>query len=584
MMVSRLLTGSLQKRRALSGLVAAVLLFAMLFTAGVGYFAVTNKDTVLQDQANQSAQYSQQQASLEQLSFSVHPCSTGISSCTYYPNTLVLNITNTGGVASTIVSIFATYQGENAFQASLPTFPTAPEFLSGSYSPSVADLNVSLPVSVPVGSSTGSMMGCPVPTGAHVVHAGGSCNVDLLAPLAAAGAFTQSKPLLISVLTAAGNTFTTQYPSPPLSHFLTIKNINEVTNTQVNDVNVVTSVTVTQSVVSSISIGCLGCTEYVAAGGNGLILQLEAGPSPASDGDTITVTGTVLDYYPTPVTGVTVTLSTSPTGTASATPIGPCTVAGGSQTTSITTVTTGFIPTAKFTCSFTAVAGNEGGTITFLGYASGVTSGAPVTSSQSSSNPVQVGITFSIGPWSVGYYYFDFTSQTPSSDQTKTPVSVLCADGSNTYCLSPYTPNSYVAIYAKVTNTYTTALTLLPQSYLEFISPSTDVDFYIVSGPTYGSSPSFTPYTCTELPPSAPTGSCLTLQPGHSATIAFAAHLSGTPEWEWGSSTSILSSNGGWFSTPAGTTVQIILDYSFLGSSGYEVHAVNLPFQGVYIG
>ena len=580
MMLSRLLKGSRRRRRAVSGLVAAVLLFAMLFTAGVGYFAVTSKDTALQDQANQSAQYSQQQASLEQLSFSVHPCSTSIASCTYYPNTLVLNVTNTGGVASTIVSVFATYQGENAFQVSFPTFPTAPEFLSGSYSLSVADLNVSLPVSVPVGSSTSSMMGCAVPTGAHAVHAGGSCNIDLLAPLAAAGTFTQSKPLLISVLTAAGNTFTTQYPSPPLSHFLTIKNVNEVTNTQVNDVNVVTSVTVTQSVVSSISIGCLGCTEYVAAGGNGLVLQLEAGPSPASNGDTITVTGTVLDYYPTPVTGVTVTLSTSPTGTASATPIGPCTVDGGSQTTSITTVTTGVIPTATFTCSFTAVSGNEGGTITFLGSASGVTSGAPVTSSRSSSNPVQVGITFSIGPWSVGYYYFDFTSQTPSSDQTKTPVSVLCADGSHTYCLSPYTSNSYVAIYAKVTNTYTTALTLLPQSYLEFISPSTDVDFYIVSGsPTYVSSPpSYTLYTCTELPPSPPSGSCLTLQPGDSATIAFAAHLPGDSVWEWPGSAS------SWFTTPAGTTVQIILDYAFQGSSGYEVHALNLPFQGVYIG
>jgi hypothetical protein len=135
-------------------------------------------------------------------------------------------------------------------------------------------------------------------------------------------------------------------------------------------------------------------------------------------------------------------------------------------------------------------------------------------------------------------------------------------------------------MYAKVTNTYTTALTLLPGAYLELISPSTDVDFYLVSGsPTYGGSPSFTPYTCTEVPPAPPTGSCITLQPGDTRTIAFAANAtSGNIGWEWGSSTS------SWFTTAAGTTIQIILDYSFQGSHGYEVHALNLPFQGVYIG
>jgi len=579
MIVSRMEIVYLRKRKAVSGLIAAVLMFAMLFTAGVGYFATTSRNTVLQEQANQSAQYSQQQASLEQLRFSIHPCSLAVPSCTDYPNTLVLNITNTGGVASTVVSIFANYQGQNAFQINPPTFSSAPVYLSGSYSSSVADLNVSLPVSIPVGSSTSSMMGCAVPTGANVVTPGGSCNIDLLAPMAALSTFTQTKPLLISVITAAGNTFTTQYPSLPLGHSLTIKNINQVTNTQVNEADIITSVTVSQSVVSSISIGCLGCTDYVASGGNGLILQLVAGPSPASNSQTITVTGTVLDYYPTPVTGVTVSLSTVPSGTASATPAGPCTVVGGSQTTtSITTIATGVIPSATFTCTFTAVSGNQGGTVTFLGVASGVTSGQTVSSSQSSSNPVQIGITFSVGPWSVGYYYFDYTAQTPSSAQTKTPVSLLCADGSHTYCLSPYTTNTYVAIYAYVTNTYSTDLTLLPQSYLELISPSTDVDFYMISGsPSYGSSPSFTPYTCSEVPPSQPTGSCITLQPGQSTTIAFAADLAGDSGWEWGGSTS-------WFTTASGTTIQIILDYSFLGSSGYEVHALNLPFQGVYIG
>ena len=584
MNASRLAVASLGRRKAVSGLIAAVLMFSMLFTAGVGYFAVTSRNSALQDQANQSAQYSQQQASLEQLSFTVHPCSPTVSSCAYYPNTLVLNITNTGGASSTVVSIFATYLGVNAFQSAPPAFPTAPEFLSGSFSSSVADLNVSLPISIAVGSSTSSMKGCAHPAGAYPpgpVNPGGSCNIDLLAPLAAINTYTQTKPLLISVLTASGNTYTTQYPSPPLSHSLTIKNINEVTNTQVNGVDVVTSVTVTESVTSSISIGCLGCTDYVASGGNGLILQLMAGPSPASNSQTITVNGTVLDYYSAPVYGVTVTLFTAQTGSASATPIGPCTVRGSSQTsTTITTVTSGVVPFARFTCKFTAVSGNEGGTVTFLGYASGVTSGQPTTSSESSSNPVQIGITFTIGPWSIAYYYFDFTASTPLADQTKLPVSTLCADGSSTGCLSPYTKNTYVAIYAYVTNTYSENLTLLPQTYLELISPSTDIDFYMAgSAPNYVSSPpSIASYTCTENPPAAPTGSCLTLKPGQSTTVTFAADMASDTGWAWNTAPPT------WYTTAAGTTIQVILAYSFLGSNGYEVHAVNLPFQGVYIG
>jgi hypothetical protein len=250
-----------------------------------------------------------------------------------------------------------------------------------------------------------------------------------------------------------------------------------------------------------------------------------------------------------------------------------------------------------------------------------------------------------LGPWAIKYYYFDYTSTKATG---LTPVSSLAYDGSS--------PDAYVSMYAIVTNTYSKPLTILDGSYLQLVSPATDINFFITqsgyaagtttsgttstslhdsnlgatpgslvglylqytSGPAAGrfqlitgntattittaafapapssgggdsfvvtpihysgSSATFTPYDCEDSEPSAPTGTaCITLSPGQSVTLSFAACGVGSSTFEWANSICSTTWNGG-----AGMTVQILLDYCFFGSSGYEVHAIDLPFQGVYV-
>ena len=614
-----------ERRRAVSGILAAVLLFGMMFTAGIGYFTWTGRNFLLQEQANGNAQNLAQQAYQERLNLTITQCMKAVSSCKY-PGSLVIAIANTGGAASTVVSLFATYKAANAFRSPY-------QYLTGG-----PGLNVSLPISIPVGSSTKVMQGC---------GGSGSCNIDLILPWSSftnSSKFSNSNPLLISVLTQAGNTFTSPYPPFPLSKSVTIENLYQ--NTVTSEQEIITSVTNTQVTSTQFNIGCLNCVYAGGAGGSALLLQLQASPSPASSGDTITVTAIVSNFAMDPASGVGVTLTQLGSGTASVSPATEaCTVSGGSQTASIPGDTGGIASSVTFTCTFTAAAGATGGIVAFEGTAQG-TIDTQTVSTTATSNPIQIGIVATLGPWAIKYFYFDYTS---TKATTLSPVSTLAADGGS--------PDTYVSMYAIVTNTYSKSLTILDGSYLQLVSPSTDINFFMTqsghitgkttagttstvlqdsnlgatsgslvglylqytSGPAAGksqlitsntattittaafspvpsgsgdnfvvtpvrysgSSASFTAYGCDDSEPSAPSDSiagqsCITLAPGQSVTLSFAADGQGSGSFEWDTSVP------GW-SGAAGETVQILLDYCYLGSSGYEIHAIDLPFQGVYI-
>ena len=541
---------SRKRRSAVSGILAAVLLFGMMFTAGIGYFTYTSKNYLLQEQANGKAQNAALQASQERLNITLAQCMKAVSSCKY-PGSLVLAVANTGGVSSTVVSVFATYQGANAFKPS-----SGYQYLTGV---SGSGLNVSLPISIPVGSTTSAMKGCG--------GVSGSCNIDLILPWSTftnSSKLSNSSPLLVSVLTQAGNTFTSPYPPFPLSKSVTIENLYQTTVTSIQDV--ITTVTNTQVTSTQFQIGCLDCIYAGGSGGSALLLQLQASPSPASTGDTISVIATVSNFAMDQATGVGVTLQQVSTGTASVSPASEACTSGGSQTVTIPGDTGGIAPSATFNCAFTAAAGATGGIVVFEGSAQGLIDTQTVKTT-ATSNPIQIGIVATLGPWAIKYFYFDYTSTKATSLR---PVSTLAADGSS--------PDKYVAMYAIVTNTYSKPLTILDGSYLQLVSPSTDINFFIAQMPVqYSGTPSFSSYSCEDSEPSAPTGStCITLAPGQSATLAFAADSPGSNHFEWDTSVP------GW-SGAAGETVQILLDYTYMGSSGYEIHAIDLPFQGVYI-
>ena len=95
-----------RRRKGLSGIIAAVILFAMFFTAGTGFFLAVNQFKHTADQANAGRLSSQQQASLENLALSAKVSST--ADPWGHIGDLWLTINNTGGVPSTIVSVFIT--------------------------------------------------------------------------------------------------------------------------------------------------------------------------------------------------------------------------------------------------------------------------------------------------------------------------------------------------------------------------------------------------------------------------------------------------------------------------------------------
>ena len=521
-----------RRRRGIAGILAALIMFAMLFTAGAAFFLSINSLKHVSDQALAGRLDSNAQVSDENLSLRVRILSGG---------SLWLTVNNTGTVPSTLEDVFI-------------TGPTGK--LVSSYLSSGPALNVSLPLALAPGASTSKVSGCK--TG----YVG--CDISI-----SSSSFTGGTGFfLASVLTKLGNVFSIQHPTPSPR---TLKNVvlyNENFVNQVNAGNQVVNLS-NQSVV----VGCYGCKTNLNSGGNILVTQVIAAPSPVSAGGTITVTGTVWNYSPYTASAVNLTLSAQYSGSASVTPDISTTSAPCGTTTSIPPGTSG-----AFICSFTAKTsgGSTGGTVTFSGTATSCvltgntttcTNGALIRSAVASSNPVQVGTIVSFGPWQLNYYYFTYTDKTHGSSY---PAIITGSD-------------QYVALYVQLTNIYNKSLTVLAGSYLQFVSPGSDVNEFIVENNTISyTTNSFTAYGCNDAPPATPIDSvsgqhCIVVQPGKTVTLAFAASTAAGTSWEWGTGGNPGGDNN------VGCTVQIIIEYALSSSGSYTIYAEDIPFQSVFI-
>jgi len=528
-------------RKGVAGILAALLMFAMVFTAGAGYFMAVNTYKHTSDQALVDRLDSLGQAAEENLSLRVRVISGG---------SIWLTVNNTGGVPVALEDIFVTNPlGKLVSNAQPPNSPSS--YLSKS-----PDLNVTLPFTLSPGASSSEIRGCATVVGC-----------DIKVSSASFGGGTSA--FLLSVLTAQGNIFSVQYPTPQAGTLKNVIIVNQNFVTQVNAGNTVVNWYNQSSIVN-----CYGCTTNLNAGGNILVLQIIASPSPVSDGATISVTGTVWNYSPFTASGINLTLTAQYAGSASVTPDISGSFAKCGTTTSLPAGAS-----APFTCTFVAKTsgGSTGGTVTFSGKAvacilTGTTStcqgGSLATSALTTSNPIQVGTIVSFGPWQLNYYYFtysDLTHQTPGS-----PAIISSSD-------------QYVALYVQLTNIYNSSMTILDGSYLQFVSPGSDVNQYVVENNTISyTTNSFTAYGCVDSPPSAPLDlvsgqHCITVNPGQTITLAFAADAPASTSWDWGS--------GGSPSGAAnvGCTVQIIIEYNLKSSGSYYIYAENIPFQSVFI-
>lgn len=531
------------RKRGVAGVISAVILFALVFSVGTGFFLAINNSQEAANSAYASRLSMQYQEALENLSLRAGMEPSG---------DLWLMANNTGGIPSTILSV---YVSSTAGKILTSSSSTNSQFLVG------PDLSPTLPLTLDIGASTA----------AH------------------GNIVTQYNPgsqqVFINVLTSLGNVFSVPYPAIDTltlenyfaNQYVVAETVQSQANSNVNQVQVG---------------GCYYCVGEIYAGGNFLDLVLEATSvtSPVPFGGTITVTATV-SYangvnLGTPSSVEVSMYSPVNTGSASATlsSSNPCSVTlspnsqGGSGS-----------------CTFSYTAGATGsGTLTFYGLASAclpvatstttttTTSGSscssgttPIYSAVTSSNPVQVGTIIPVGSWEPNFFYYYYTADTSSCES----LSDLCG-----LAVISHTA-TYVSVNVQVTNTYSSPLTILDGSYIQSVSPGVEFDFFIgESGSTsYSGTPTFTPYNCVDSPPSGPTGDdCISVEPGQTVTLMFVASSPGGAGWEW--STSYPGGSSGY---PGGDNAQILLDYAV--SSTVNSQTVwasanqDIPFEGIYV-
>ena len=590
-------------------MIGTFILFALVFTAGATLFQVVNHYKQVYNVADANELSLAQQESLENLSLTAKL--SALPDPWLQTGDLYVSVGNSGGVPSTIVGVMVSVPNGTVVSESLVNPPSHFLSIEGTTSQK-GDLNVTLPLTLGVGVSTSEMSGCS-PSGKI------GCDIGI-----SRSSFNYVKgTVVVSLLTSLGNVFSLEYPTP---HSVTTKNLFVISPTDLYISGNYTSF-IDQSVYGQSGVdNCYGCVTNQVAGGNILVMLITALPSPVQNEGTITVIATVSNYSPYQANSMTVNLNTYYTGSATVAPDGsksavncpgPASIASGVS--------------ASYECYFAANSGGGSGTVTFAGTAEGCVvtgttttcpSGTLVTSAVSSSNPVQVGSSSAFGLWQLNYYYFTYTA----SGQ-KTPASPSIVPDSA----------QYAAFNLKVTNVNNVAMTILDNSYLQFVSPGSDVNEFIVasgsasgvstsataivltdstlgatpgslvglylkytSGPASGEyepitantattittsafspvptpgggdtftvvsedyptsgTPVFTPYGCTDAPPAPPTGpQCITVAPGATVTISFAASGPDASTWTWPASSPI--GNG-----PYGCVINIIIGFTLLSN------------------
>ena len=497
MMIGSLRQRSIRRRKAISSILAGIIVFAALLTVGLAFFVQISTNEGNQAKANATAQSAAEAAAQERLSLSVSKDKA---------NNLALIVKNSGSTSATIVSVFVT-DSSGLLVSSGPTSP----YLVGS-----PDLNVTLPLAISVGASTHSM------------------EQDIA--IESAGYPYVSGTVLVTVLTAAGNEFSAQYP-PALT-----TTTSTSTSTIAGGSTTVTSTTTTNSftsttITASTSTDCFNCNTTTGLGEGSPALQISSIAACAAEsgwtscertgelgyvlyGGPILLNVTVKDLSSNPATNVQLVLAPA-TGIPSGTNVHV--LAPGSGQPSTCTATRSFSTTATYICEFNGYFVGTGGTVIFAAYAVGMIGGLQVTTAEVTSNPVQIGAFTSIGPWAPDVLNFYYTSK---QNRTITPADYITVD------------NQYVAYNISVTNTYSQPLVILGYSFLMDVRAGSDPTWFLVNRVnTAGTPPSINAVypgaiTCEGSPPPS---TCITVASNAETHLIFAASAAGGSTMMWGS-------------------------------------------------
>lgn len=557
-----------ERRKAVAGIFAALIIFALIFSVGLGYYLFENQNSLLTSQAALGKQEAALQANQESLSLAVHNNTSGSHI------SLWVEAYNSGSVPATITAVFVTNKS-NGNLLSLSSTSSKSPYLVGK-----PDLTVSLPLTINVGVNTSSMSGCA---------AGKGCNIWINST-----AFSYTKPAIVSVkvLTSRGNVFSATYPPQPSNSTTTITNTITVPGTVTNIITNTRTATITNgTTVTLATTGNLG--SGLGTGTNSLLLAMKACAGPGISGNSSAPFTTKCVPISFISTGREVILEANVTNLASI----PLNVSvqfqwietngasvsrySGSSCSASNQTPTELVTAGKytFTCEFVASPGPYGGTVTFIGFAVATAPSLSITSAEATSNPIELGNPSSglTGPWLQNYLYFDYAS---SQNNKWSPADVISSKA-----------NSKVIFQVKMTNTANDSLYILQYSYLQIARESQEMDIYIIKPvTTYTSSP--TAYSC--LPSaSGPTGTnCIKVTQGDPVTLDFAACVPGAASFLWantgggdnGASPCTGGSvNTGGFSPPEGVVVFIVIVYSYEINGVWQTFSQSLPLQGMYI-
>jgi archaellin len=561
------------RRKAITGIFGSMIMFAMLFTAGIGFFIFINTTTLKNTQANQQEQQALQQASQEKLSIrmglSREPDPWGQT------GDLWLRVVNVGSSTVTLIDVFVTNTAKDMIESSSMVTPGT-DFLATFSKPTQGDLNYSLPLTILPQFSTAQMSGCGSSPGCDIAISRASYN------------FTGS-PVLVSVLTSTGEIWSAQYPSAPGA----------------------TTVTITQTIATNSTTTWGGGNP----GGNILVVQMVANPTQTfACGHCLNDTVTIFNYGLLNVTQVSLSPAVplpSLTGSAKVSSTGPCTLINGTVDAKGKLYIQAYPGSgephrAVYLCTYSANPNGFGGFASFTGQATGTYNKQTVTSGQTISNPVQIGGPVSVlnqGPFSGNFFFFKYSAcSTPPSGSTpcQTIPTPLTNNSLPTASLIDGNSSYYVAFYIQVTNNYNVTIPILPYTY--FLTDPTaggESAFFIVgdSGgqgnpglpyiPDYdpgvsGEVPTLTPYPSTCL--AASTASCINIGASNSSVLTFAACDIGSRWWDWANSTYGYNFDSGntcttrppQYTPYESTYLSILITFAYNG----QVYTQQIPFVG----
>jgi hypothetical protein len=553
-------------RRAVAGVIVAVLIFAMIFTAGFSFLIYQAQTDSSAYQANAAANAAHNQASLENLAFSGSNPS---------GNTLDVVVNNTGAFPLSVVSVVVEDStGKVTWQSGTLASPINLD-VGGTNAPSPLNLN--------------TIVG-PAPYGAYPGYSG--------------------TPIYISLLSSRGNVYTTQFPKS--------------TSAIVTTTTVATTISTTApgSGGGNSLVVVMAATPVQVFGGNTVIDNVTVfnySPLP--------MTNVMVTPSP-PVFSLTGTAKLTQQGCS--VPYTPPkqqslgnTIPGysGSGVAPHIYYLCDYLAetgTVGGLASFSGAAqASQGASQIFA---------APVTSNLvqigGSTNPLAT------GAFSSNFFFFKYSSCTnrpssgghggrysyPSPCTTNTPMPPAYPGAMPEGAVVSGGSNYYVAFYVQLTNNFNTALPLLSNTFEQYDqSAGGESDWWIVGTNTTMSNgayypnynpgsgvqyiPTLTPYPtdCGTVyatavaghPANSPIDSnCIYVDPGQSVVVTLAACGPGASNWDWGGSqrgNSFDSSTGCTSSTPSigsggsatiGTTV---VSFEYLG----QVVTQDIQFQGV---